>query len=316
MNLKSLLVLSSAALLAPLLSRADIERVVEKSFQVSPDQLLKVETDGGNIRVLPGSGNEVHVVAREHFRTDSQEQADDIAKAVQLEIQQSSDGVTATAKIDSSAASGGSWWSHWQRNAFVSFEVTVPSHYRTDLKTSGGNVEIGDLTGKAVAHTSGGNIHLGRIVGEVSAHTSGGNIHVENAVQHLSVSTSGGEISVVRVDGDADLRTSGGNIHLQSVSGAVHAETSGGNVSAGFTAAPKSDCELRTSGGNVDVRIVPNAAFQLDAGTSGGSVHVSDFSILVESGAVGKSHVMGKVNGGGPRILLRTSGGSVHVSAT
>ena len=56
----------------------------------------------------------------------------------------------------------------------------------------------------------------------------------------------------------------------------------------------------------------PRAAERiLDAATSGGGV-TSDLPVTV-SGKIARDHLKGPVNGGGKPVVLRSSGGSIHV---
>ncbi|PTY07565.1 hypothetical protein DB347_04840 [Opitutaceae bacterium EW11] len=303
----------SAGLLAlvPLSAHAKIERVVEKTFTVSAGGLLEVQTQGGNVRVDVGPDNGVKVVARQRFKTDSEKEADEIAKNLELTIEQSGNDVTATAKYNGPKLR--SFWGGGWPPVQVDFTVTVPSNYRGHLRTSGGNIETGDLGGELTASTSGGDVRVGKIDGDVDLHTSGGNIRVEEARRTLKANTSGGDIQIERVVGSANISTSGGNIRIEGASGSIDAHTSGGNVTARFLDTFPADSQLRTSGGDVRVTVSKSAAFHLDAATSGGSVRVDGLVMTIESGANGKSKVSGKVNGGGPELKLRTSGGNIGV---
>ena len=302
-------VVAGVLAVAPAL-QARIERTVEKTFSVQPGGTLKVQTQGGNIRVEPGAGDKVEVVAREMIRANSEEEADRLLSKLELKIEQSGSDVSAIAKYGERT---GGWFSGGWPPVHVSFTVKVPSRYNTDLHTSGGDVTVGDLAGRIAGRTSGGNVSVGTIDGEVNASTSGGNIALASVTGSARLATSGGNIKVNRVGGDADVSTSGGDIVVKEVAGVLHASTSGGNVSAAFTGPLKGDCALKTSGGDVRATVRRGVAFDLNASTSGGSVDAGGLTITLESGGSGKSRLKGKVNGGGPELKLRTSGGDVRI---
>ena len=67
---------------------------------------------------------------------------------------------------------------------------------------------------------------------------------------------------------------------------------------------------LETSGGSVALTVPRALGAELDARTSGGRVSVD---VPVAARVRGRSEVRGPVNGGGPLLRLRTSGGSVSV---
>jgi DUF4097 and DUF4098 domain-containing protein YvlB len=306
--MKSHALLIAAVLLAalPVSAQARIERVVEKTFSVKPGGSLKVETEGGEIRVQSSSEPKVTVVAKQKIRASSESEADELLKKLELTIEQDGSDVSAKAKYERI---------NWGRMPVqVDFLVTVPENYNVSVRTSGGDVKIGDLDGKVHARTSGGNVSIGKISGDVDAGTSGGNVALVESQGSVKLGTSGGNIRVERAVGPTDLDTSGGDIEIKSVENAVHADTSGGSVSAGIRGALKGDCVLSTSGGRVRATVDQGAAFNLDASTSGGDVEADGLTITIEKGGAGKSKLAGKVNGGGPLLKLRSSGGDIVVT--
>ena len=294
----------------PLSAFAKIERVVEKTFTVQPGGTLKVETSGGGIAVESGAGDTVKVVAKEVIRADNDAEADALLKDLTLTIEQQGNDVVAKAKYASTPLDFhfGSW-----PPVQVSFVVTVPARYHSYLHTSGGSIKVGDLTGIVLARTSGGGIRIGQIDGTVDARTSGGDVRLDSCTGDTKLETSGGGIRAERIVGKADLRTSGGGISVKLVENALQAHTSGGGVEAAIAGTLKGDCSLSTSGGSVRVAIDKSAAFRLDAATSGGDVHAAGLTIRIENGGLGKSRLVGDVNGGGPLLKLRTSGGGIDV---
>jgi hypothetical protein len=270
---------------------AKIERTIEESFTVQPGSKLRVSTQGGHITLKPGAGDTVTIIARQTIRANSEAEADQLLEKLDLSLTQSGNEVVATSKYESrkSGWNFGSW-----PPVRVDFEITVPASLNADLRTSGGHIKAGDLTGNITARTSGGHVELGRIVGEVKAGTSGGSITLQHATGH------------------ADLRTSGGHIKVGQLEHSLKAHTSGGHVTATLAGPLQDDCVLSTSGGHVKVTVPPDAAFKLDASTSGGRVNAAGLTIeLTESK---RTKLAGNVNGGGPLLKLRTSGGNIAIA--
>jgi len=94
------------------------------------------------------------------------------------------------------------------------------------------------------------------------------------------------------------------------VMGAIDASTSGGTVTAYISEQPADDCRLTTSGGGVAVTLADGIGVELDAQSSGGRV-TSDFD--VSGGRSTKTSLAGAINGGGPELYLRSSGGGVKI---
>ncbi|MEI6107390.1 MAG: DUF4097 family beta strand repeat-containing protein [Opitutae bacterium] len=295
----------------PALLQAKITRTVEKTFTVQPGGTLTVGTQGGDIKVLTGPGNEVKVTATERINASSEAKVDELLKELSLTMEQQGDNVTALAKF---AQSGGWHVGNWPP-VNVSFTVVVPARYSVDLNTSGGDISIASINGRAKLRTSGGNLKLERVEGDVDGGTSGGDISLHEGTARVKLSTSGGDIHVERAGGEADLSTSGGDIVINAVRGRLTAGTSGGDVKASIEGALQGDCKLTTSGGTVTVAVDKTAAFDLKAHTSGGDVDASGITITIEKGGLRKSSLTGKVNGGGPQLYLSSSGGDIRIRA-
>ncbi len=74
---------------------------------------------------------------------------------------------------------------------------------------------------------------------------------------------------------------------------------------------PSGNCSLKTSGGNIDVALADAIAIDLEARTSGGNVK-ADFPVETQ-GKHQESLLKTKINGGGPLVILQTSGGNVRI---
>ena len=292
-------------------AHAKIERVIEKTFSVSSPGLLRVESHGGAIRVTPGTDATVRVTAKQRINASTDAEADELLKKLELTMEQSGSDVRVVARYEQRKErlfNFGSW-----PPVQVDFVITVPVGFATDINTSGGGITVGDLNGKAILRTSGGAIKLAKMGGAVNAHTSGGSIELDEARGAVELKTSGGNISVGRVAGPADLATSGGSIKVESVAGRLRAHTSGGSVRANIAGPLTDECSLSTSGGSVRVTVDKAAAFQLDASTSGGVVEAEGLTITLEKSNRDRSRLAGAVNGGGPLLKLRSSGGGISV---
>lgn len=293
-----------------LVAHARIERVVEKTFSAPEPGILRVETQGGGIEVSPSRDATVKVIARQKIRADSEAEADELLKKLELVIEQSGRDIIVSARYEKqpSGFRFGSW-----PPVNVDFVISVPAAFVSELRTSGGGITVGDLNGKVTAKTSGGGIRLGRMGASVDARTSGGSVTLEEAKGDVVLDTSGGNVTVGRVAGSAELTTSGGSIKIDSVANRLRAHTSGGSIRAGIQGPLKDDCSLSTSGGSVRVTVDKAAAFQLDASTSGGQVDADGLTITLENSNRRQSKLSGSVNGGGPLLKLRSSGGGITV---
>lgn len=293
-------------------AEAKIVRTVEKTFAVAPGGIFTGSTQGGDIRVVSADVAEVHVIARQTIRTDSEQEADELLQGLQFRLEQQGNNVVAEAKYEKGRV--GFHWKSWPP-VTVDYTVTVPRAYNLDLSTSGGDIEVGSVNGAVKARTSGGDLKFARIDGDLEGRTSGGNIRLEEGTAKARLHTSGGDVVVNRAGGPTTVSTSGGDIELRSVEELISANTSGGDIHATLTGPLKQDTELGTSGGEVVVHFKKGIGFQLDASTSGGDVDAEGLTLTIEKGGIRKSKLIGAVNGGGPRLKLRSSGGNIKVRA-
>ena len=299
-----------ALLASPALLQAKITRTVEKTFAVQSGGNFKAATQGGDITIRTADTTEVRILVKQVIRASSEQEADEILAKLTLTLEQTGNDVLAEAKYEKRTS--GSWFGNWPPVS-VSFDVTVPKNFNLNLNTSGGDITAGSVRGNVRARTSGGNLKFDRIDGEIDAHTSGGDIVLKEGTARAKLGTSGGDIEIDRAGGPTEVSTSGGDLNINSVAQLISATTSGGNVHATITEPLKQDTVLSTSGGDVRVRIVKGAGFELDASTSGGDVRAEGLTITITKGGVGKSRLAGSVNGGGPRLKLRSSGGDISV---
>lgn len=302
------LALLAVVLTAPLSLSAKIVRTIEKTFAVQPGGNLKAFTESGDIRVETSDSPEVRVQVRQDIRATTEKEADEILAKLSLKLEQAGNEVLAEAKYEKRGS--GAWFGSWPP-VNVSFVVTVPRNFSLNLGTSGGDIAVGDLQGNVQARTSGGDLQFARIDGEIDAATSGGDIVLKEGTARTKLHTSGGDIVVDRAGGPTEVSTFGGDLELKSVAQLLKASTSGGDVHAVLTAPLKQDAVLSTSGGDMRVEIAKGVGFQLDASTSGGEVEAA--GLTLEKGGSGKSRLAGRVNGGGPNLKLRASGGDIVI---
>lgn len=285
-----------------------------------------MNVDRGSIKINTSNTDKVQVSVMRELRRGSDSKAKEVYASHKVDISQVGNDVVV--KAERPRSGGGFFgWNDIFNQLKVEYTISIPSEFNLNIHTSGGNIDVADLKGEARVNTSGGNLNLGSIVGPIDAHTSGGNITVQGGTGdsnirtsggdlrlrefegNLVAKTSGGNISIDRVRGSVRAETSGGDIKVMEANGPVYAHTSGGNVSAHLSQQPNSDCTLKTSGGNVNVTLASNVAVDVNARTSGGSVR-SDFP-----GDMNKQRtkLVAQVNGGGPDLLLETSGGNVDI---
>src|SRR6266700_3580027 len=197
------------------------------------------------------------------------------------------------------------------------------------LRTGGGHVRAGQIGGKAELVTEGGNITVGKAGNFVAVKTGGGQIDFGEVRGSVHAQTGGGGIRVMYVSGPMDVESRGGSICLTRVSGAVRAETGSGTITAWIN--PEAGGNAKTSvrldgasqltsgAGDIVVFLPRNLAANIEAVVEHGGEHriESDpalaLQIVKSPQASGPLRAMAALNGGGPVLKLRTTGGKIKL---
>ncbi|MFL6248858.1 MAG: DUF4097 family beta strand repeat-containing protein [Thermoanaerobaculia bacterium] len=192
-----------------------------------------------------------------------------------------------------------------------------------DIFTGAGQVQIGEVTGVAKVRSLGGPLQLGEIMGALTASTRAGDILVDSTRRGGTISTEGGTISLLYTSGPTRLTSGGGDITVRQAAAPVNAETSSGDIAITIDPQSKTETiEARTGKGNVILNVPPLFRADLEAtiitNDPAGDTIVSDLpglSITREQvGGTTRVHAVGKINGGGERVVLEATGGDIRVS--
>ena len=296
---------------------------ITKNFPVKAGGKLTLNVDRGSIHITTSDSDKVDVKITRELKNASSAEAKKVFEQHKIELTSTDNEV----KIEAENPQKHFRFNNPFNRLRVDYTIAIPARFDIDVKTAGGNIEVADLEGKAVAHTSGGNLKLGAIKGPLKARTSGGNITLTSSEGDADVSTSGGDLRLGEIQGNliahtsgghitldkskgsVKVSTSGGDIRVKDAYGPINAHTSGGNVSAQLNTQHAADCSLKTSGGNIDVLLAANLALDLEAHTGGGRVN-SDFPGTLNKE---KTRLTAHLNGGGTALALETSGGNVNI---
>lgn len=275
-----------------------------EEFNMNGPGNLEVRTSGGHITVEASETNQVRIEMYASKNGKALLPSDTDLDEFEIEISSSGNKVIATARKKKSND-----WKFWHNNnTSISFVIYTPREISSNLKTSGGHIKTLGLHGNQEISTSGGHLELAELRGDVNARTSGGHINIQDFEGEMDARTSGGHIEVNNARGNINVRTSGGHIELAGVGGSMEASTSGGNISANLEEIGRF-VNLRTSGGNVSISVPEGIGLDLNLRGSHIRTDLKNFS-----GSLERDEVEGQINGGGPQIAARTSGGVISIS--
>ncbi len=289
--LLTLLSVSTLALTSPAQNRnSDRDTPYQTKTFSGNINAVRAETSGGSLTIEGGTdmNAKVEMYVRANNWNDRLDKAEieDRLKDYDITIAQEGGTIVATAKRHNNL-------SNWKNSLSISFKFYTPHNVTTDLRTSGGSIQLSALNGTQKFRTSGGSLNVSDVQGDITGQTSGGSIHMDRCRNSrtstsIDLQTSGGSIEAKSSTGRMRLVTSGGSIRLNDLKGDIDARTSGGSIQGDGI---EGDIKAGTSGGGVRLA---NVAGSLDASTSAGSVDVSLTKL-------------------GEYVRLNTSAGSVHV---
>jgi len=278
-----------------------------------------VKSSIGTVEVQAVDTNNVNIELARQIKAANKRELEQILKDLQLDFVQQGNDVEVLVKLPEE------WdWEKIKRIR-LDMKITIPLAYNVKVRTVGviktndlqGNAKLassgfplttGNVRGTVDLSSSGGQINAGDVNGPATVSSSGGSIRIGNIDGDFNVQSSGGSINAGRVDGSVTAHSAGGYIRIKEVTNAVKAITQGGEVSTYISRQPQSDSSFVTTGGSVNLRLAENVRLTLDADVATGSVF-SDYPLPEREPS--SSIVKGDINGGGPKVVVRTASGSL-----
>lgn len=161
-------------------------------------------------------------------------------------------------------------------NHQIRLEVRVPRDMTGDIHTGDGSIELRGLHGSLRANTGDGSIRGNDLDGSLDAQTGDGSVHIQGRFDDLRLHTQ---------DGSVELNADQGS-HMHS------------------------EWRVQTGDGSVRVRVPRDLSADLELHTGDGSIRLNGPSLSV-TGMQSGHDVHGKLNGGGPLLLVHTGDGSI-----
>jgi DUF4097 and DUF4098 domain-containing protein YvlB len=244
------------------------EETITQSFESGASPRVVVETFNGKIEITTDTGNTVQVSVTKRGSGNSQADAQDDLKNIEVPMTQESGTIRVIARRIIQKTTTG--------NSGASASIKIPKGTTLELRSSNGGITVTGPTGDVTANTSNGRIEIRGSVGRLRLDTSNGNIEVEAENVVVAARTSNGRIEFKGslAPGDHSFRTSNGQITLTLLSNAgfkFDAQTSNGKVTSEFPVSrtggsreselrgtvgenPAISIELHTSNGGIEIR--------------------------------------------------------------
>lgn len=321
MNVVPRLKLVVPVLLMPLAVAAQ-DGSFNKKLEVTGAVRLEVQTGSGSIRVSPGAPGTVQVHGE--IRLSSRARGSGgMEKVRRIEANPPIVQEGGVVRVGRTAGDD-----ELLRDVSISYEIAVPPETSVESRTGSGSQTIGDLKGPVDARAGSGSLTLGAIGDSVTVRAGSGSIRVGSANGGLEAKTGSGSITARGVAGpitanagsgsvdveqtgagDVEIDTGSGRVEVRGVQGGLRVSTGSGSIRAQGEVA--SDWHLEAASGSVTVELTSDAGFELMARTHSG--HIDSEIPITVSGRISKKELTGTVRGGGPRLEIDTSSGSIRI---
>lgn len=285
---------------------------IEKSFQVRPGGLLKIDADVGNVEITTGDSDRVRVEYTLEYKVKTDQEVNELREKLKIEMGQTDvttntineNNVKVVVRLEDDR--NGSL----RNKVRLDFRITMPRKFNLDLRT-GGSAKAGDFDGMVTALTLGGSFKLGDVTGPVKAIAKGGSLTFGNVGGDLEARAVGGSVKAGRVTGKALAVAEGGTVTMEEAAELTEATANGGSVKASLSTPPRAACKITANAGSIDLALPASAAVTVDASCTAGVI--SSELAVAGSGGGDRTRLKGDINGGGPALVLRATAGSIHL---
>jgi hypothetical protein len=195
----------------------------------------------------------------------------------------------------------------------------------TDTK---GDVKIsGHGDSVEVANASGSFTLNGEFVGPIRAEKVAKGVRFVSRRTDLTLTqlsghmeAGSGNLEIVDAPGNLNVRTHDEDINIENAGGKVKIDDRNGNINVRFSSQPKDDIEIYSASAPITLSLPESSSFEILADCHSGDID-SEFEAdslkLTKSDSGGDSHLEGKYGRGhGPKIILKTSYGSISIHKT
>jgi DUF4097 and DUF4098 domain-containing protein YvlB len=310
----------SLTCLLPMSAAASSEGSFQRTLQVTGPVNLDLSTASGSVNVRTGSSSEVQVTGRIKVTNWLGGNADERIKRIEANtpIQQSGNDVR-IGHIDDSEL---------LHNISISYDLVVPpetelrSHTdsgsqsveglqkQIEIESGSGSLKISDIGDTVRAETGSGGIEIDRVKGNVRTKAGSGSIRATDIAGGFEGRTGSGHITLEQTaSGSVRANTGSGGMELRGVHGSLDARAGSGTITAEGN--PTGSWTVDSGSGNIHLKLASDAAFDLDAHTSSGTISVSQ-PVTVQ-GTMGHKELRGKVHGGGIPVQVETGSGNIEI---
>jgi Toastrack DUF4097 len=145
----------------------------------------------------------------------------------------------------------------------------------------------------------------------------GGRVEVKYHVKvpasvNVRLQNSNGTVEVVAVKGAVNAETGNGTVKGRDLGGEVQANVTNGSVRLEVNAIAPGGIRAETVNGSVDLTMPSSAKADVEASCLNGRISVE--GLKLDGGESTRRRVAGRLNGGGPKVVVETTNGRVQIT--
>lgn len=281
--------------------------MIDQSFKVQAGQRLFVDVQHADLAVETTTGEDARIVVT----LESPDMAEAVEKFEKMNFVAESDasGIRLTSRMDDAGTFEG-FWDNVRMTIRV--EVVIPQVFDLDLASTHGDVALASHQGVVRLSTTHGDVAAESLTGDaISIETTHGDLAASNlAAGTITLATTHGDIALGTVTGDLlEARTTHSDVAIEVLSAKADVETTHGDVA--IAVRETSGLHVATTHGDVALDLPKDLSADLDL--EGDPVTLE--SAATFDGKRDEKHLVGTVNGGGARVEVSTTFGTVRVGS-
>ena len=254
-----------------------LKETFQKTYALKSGGQVSLDNVNGGVKIEAWDKNEVQVVAEKRVKAGKADVAKQYMSQIKIDVTQAAGGLKIVTKLPKRNNGLFDWMFGKSVSAQVEYKLRVPRSVVLEVENVNGGINVVGTRGRA------------------------------------SLATVNGGIDVLRAQGKLTLRTINGGLGVTDSAGTVDAETTNGGIDVALNDVPDgADLSFETTNGGVTVRLPRDIRVSLDAATSNGRVD-SDFEVE-GNGQPSRRRLAGDINGGGGKLVVRSTNGSVEIA--
>ena len=288
---------------------------ITKTYDLKNGGSLNVENQAGSVRITGWNNDKIEINIRKRGRWDD------------FEVLVDKRGDRFYIELEYPDRDWDNRWYGRNNNTSVFLDINVPNRTRLDLHSLNGGIEVEKIDSFVEVDAVNGGVEIRDINGDVEGESANGSVEVYDVTGRVNAHSANGSV-IVRNTGDVDANSGNGRVNVYSTNGSnVRANSGNGSVEVELERVdPRGRYDLSSGNGSVRIHIPRDAKADITARVKARRLH-SDFDIFDEyddrySRSRRRSYYRyddatrtfrGTLNGGGGRIHLSVSQGSVDI---